>query len=214
LKAIDYLLVDAQLGEIEGQGRCSPEDLDRIAEQPHQVKVIGTGNPATCYYTALGLREYTPEQRAAKADRKVHHRWNNQYMRWVDARPLDELRALRWAVVKAARCATVDAPIDTPFGRFDADAASRAALAEGLALSRGLAAGDSLAWTTADNAVVQLGEAQLAEVLRLIGMRTQAVHAKARALRLRIGAATTLDELEAITWEQAAVPGVSSDVPA
>lgn len=199
-----YVLVDVRTGEIEASGSCDAESFDMTCERADQIKVIGRGMPATHYYTPLGLREYTPEQQAAKALPRPHCRWDNGLMQWVDVRPLAELRAERWEQVKASRAAVVDAPIDTPFGRFDACPASREALAVANANSRRRKlwrpGTPPVEWTTADNLVVPLDGSQLAELLRLIGQRAQVAHARARALRSRIEAAQSADELEAVTW--------------
>ena len=198
--SIDYVLVNRFNGEIEVCGRCQHGDLDTQPEAAHQVKVVGYGTPATHYFTPLGLCEYTPEQRAAKALRPPHSRWDNAQMRWIDVRPCAELRAERWAIVKAARTAATDAPIDTPFGRFDADPSSRAALGEAFAVQDATA---TVTWTTADNTLVTLFRADLAELLRLVDQRTQQAHSQARVLRSRIEAALDVADLEAITWPQA-----------
>lgn len=191
---ICYVLVNVRTGEIEAAGSCDAESFDRICETDDQIKVIGMGSSATHYYTAVGLREYTPAQRLAKATLKPHSQWDNRLMRWVDVRSLAELRAERWALIKAARTAEIDAPIDTPFGRFDADASAREAVATAATL------GESVLWTAADNLPVQLAPEKLVMLLRLIGQRAQAAHARARALRSRIEAAQSMDELEAVTW--------------
>jgi len=205
---IRYVLVNVRTGEIEAAGSCDAQSFDAMCESDHRVKVIGTASSATHYYTPLGLQEYTPAQRLAKATPQPHSTWDNRLMRWVDVRPLDELRAERWASIKAARAAEADAPIDTPFGRFDACPSSRAALAAAVADA-------PVEWTTADNGMVSLDAEGLAEVLRLIGRRTQACHAVARGLRARIEAAATVEDLEAIHWPEghAIRPVLPSAVP-
>lgn len=200
MKVVDYVLVDQVSGEIQVSGRCQDADLDAQPEAGHQVKVVGYGTRATHYYTPMGLCEYTLEQRAAKSQEQPHSRWDNGLMKWIDVRPLTELRAERWAQVKAARVAAVDAPIETPWGLFDADAPSRAAIAQALALDDPTG---TITWTRADNTDCLLFRSTLAEVLRLIDERTQDARRVARTLRSRIDAAASIDDLEAITWPQA-----------
>ena len=200
MRLIDYVLVNHLSGEIEVSGRCQEGDLEAQPVADHQVKVVGYGSPATHYYTPLGLREYSPEHRAAKARPQPHSLWDNSLMQWVDVRPLTELRAARWAQVKADRAAAIDAPIDTPWGQFDANAPSRAAIAEALALDDPTG---TITWTLADNTDCLLFRSTLAEVLRLIDERTQDARRVARTLRSRIDAAASIDDLEAITWPQA-----------
>ena len=194
MKQIRYVLVNVRTGEIEASGSCDAQSFDMTCEADGQIKVIGPGSSATHYYTPMGLQEYTLAQRLAKATLKPHCTWDNRLMRWVDVRSFAELRAERWALIKAARTAEIDAPIDTPFGRFDADAPAREAVATAAAL------GESVVWTTANNLPVQLASEQLVMLLRLIGQRAQVAHARARALRGRIEAAQSMEELESVIW--------------
>jgi hypothetical protein len=200
LKFAQYMVVDPHTGEIESTGFCQECDLDAQPVLGPRIKLVGCGTTATHYYTSLGLREYTPEQRAAKSQQQPHSRWDNSLMQWIDVRPVSELRTERWARIKAARTAALDAPIDTPWGRFDANAPSRAALAEAAAAQD---PDDTIAWTRADNTVAALPRSALAELLRLIDRRTQQAHAMARVLRSRIEAASDVIDLEVITWPQA-----------
>lgn len=201
---ISYSLVDVRTGEIEVSGTCQAEDFDHLQEQPHQIKVVGAASRATHYYTPLGLVAYTPEQRAAKAQPVPHSNWSNHDMRWHDVRAFPELQGQRWDEIKAAREAAVHAVLATPYGPFDADPRSRAAIAETLAFrtQTGTPA-EPVLWTTADNQVVSLTLAQLGEVAQLVATRTQACHDLARQLRQQIDAAITPAELAAITWPQA-----------
>ena len=196
MTSVDYVLVDRDSGEIEVSGTCQALDLDAQQLADHQTKIIGRGARATHYLGPGGLTKYTPEQQAEKARQPPHCRWDNVLMRWIDARPLADLRAACWAGIKEARTRAADSPIDTPFGRLDACPSSRAALA-----AAGAAA--PVEWTTADNAVVQLDADALAQVLRLIGRRTQSCHSVAQALRARIEAAVTVEALDAINWPEA-----------
>lgn len=197
MKSVDYVLVDRASGEIEVSGTCLECDLPRQVVGDHQVMVIGPGSSATHYYAEGALCEYTPQQREAKQQQPLHCRWHNHLMCWVDMRPLDELRMARWVLIKVARQAAVEAVIATPWGAFDADAASRTAMASAASLKQ------PVAWTTADNQAVTLSAVQLQEVLRQIEQRTQNCHALARSLRARIDQAAHAEELAAIKWPPA-----------
>jgi hypothetical protein len=196
---VKYVVADRATGEIEMHGTCFDVDLDAVPVQAHQVKLVGDAHPATHYHDeVLGLQPYTAAQQAAKVQRVPHSRWDNRAMAWVDARPLEALRADRWAQIKGARAAAMDAPIDTAFGVFDADPASRSALVEALALS---GSGRALVrWTTADNQVVPLSLEELASVALQIAQRTEQCHTHAQQLRVRIEQAATAGELETIRW--------------
>lgn len=202
MRHISYIFANTRTGEIEISGTCREDDFDQLQEGPDQVKVIGSGTPATHYYTPLGLQEYTPEQRQTKAQRRPHCNWDNGGMRWVDIRPFPELRQQRWCEIKMDRQVAIDAPLSMPYGTFDADQRSRAAITEALAL-RSLMPGEPLRWTTADDQAVELSLAELAEVGALIAQRTQHCHETAQVLRQRIDLAATPEELAEITWPQA-----------
>jgi hypothetical protein len=196
MKIVDYVLVDRATGEVEVAGSCPECDVEAQSPADHQVLVMGRGSRATHYHGPEGLMEYTPDQRNAKQWPLPHCRWDNAHMRWVDVRPLPELRAARWAVVKHARQATIDSPIVTRSGVFDADPGSRAALASAAAF------GQVVTWTTADNDAVKLTPGELMELLQACERRTQSCHEVARALRARIESVTTEKELDAIRWPE------------
>jgi hypothetical protein len=191
MEMIDYVLVNRTSGEVEVSGSCAAHDVQAQPLADHQLRVIGKGTWATHYQAPTGLTAYTPEQRQAKASPQPHCTWDNHRMGWVDVRPFHQLQADRWAQIKVDRAAAMDAPIDTPFGRFDADPHSRAVLAVAQA---------PVPWTLADNTVVDLDAQSLTEVRRLIGQRLHACHVQGRELRARIASATTTKDLEAIEW--------------
>lgn len=196
MKCVDYVSVDRDTGEIEVSGSCPEGDVDAQPRAEHQMLVIGRGSRATHYYGPEGLMEYTSDQRSAKQWPLPHCRWDNTLMCWVDLRPLPELRAARWAVIKQARQAAIDAPIMTWSGVFDAGPQSRAAFAIAAVV------GQTVTWTTADNDAVDLAPGALMELLQACERRTQSCHEVARALRVRIESATTAEELDAIRWPE------------
>lgn len=58
----------------------------------------------------------------------------------------------------------------------------------------------SIDWTLANNTARNLSAADLANVGAALGMHVAAQHAKARTLRSQIEAATTVAEVDAVTW--------------
>lgn len=63
-----------------------------------------------------------------------------------------------------------------------------------------MAPGFTVDWTLANNSVRNLNAADLANVGAALGMHVAAQHAKARLLRSQIEAATTVAEVDAVTW--------------
>lgn len=122
---------------------------------------------------------------------------------WHDPRTLDDLKAARWAQIKAVRAAAIDAPLATLYGRFDCGPADRTNITDAVALLQTLAAAGTpttVTFTTADNVAVTLTLAQMVHIGLLLGQRVQAAYATARALRAQIDAAQAADDLAAIHW--------------
>lgn len=122
---------------------------------------------------------------------------------WHDPRTLDDLKAARWAVVKTARAAAIDAPLSTPYGTFDCGPADRTNITDAIALLQTLAAAGTpttVTFTTADNGAVVLTTADMVHIGLLLGQRVQAAYATARSLRAQIDAAQAADALAAIHW--------------
>lgn len=148
---------------------------------------------------------YTETQAAAKANRpEFPATWSNTTMSWVDTRTLEQTKADRWEVIKAARAAHIDAGLVTPYGQFQTAPLERQNITDAVLLAQTLTAmGQPVAidWTLADNTVVTLGLPEIVTVGLLLGQRVQEAHAHARTLRAAIDAATTVAEIEAITWD-------------
>jgi hypothetical protein len=133
------------------------------------------------------------------------HKWDWAARQWTDPRTLADHKAAKWAQIKRAREAEkVAKHMATPFGVVDADVAGvenlKATMA-GLqaAMSLGATPGP-MAWTMANDSVVELTPAELAQISVLLLARGNAAHVKARGLRTQIDAAATPAEVEAIGW--------------
>lgn len=135
----------------------------------------------------------------------AQHRWNPVHLRW-DAPPLPPLQdhqAAKWLQVKQARESAINAPLATPYGTFDAHAKARASITDAVLLLQALSAQgtpQTIDWTLADNTVVTLTTAQMAEVGVLLGQQVQAAYAQARSLRLQIDTSTTPQEVALVVW--------------
>jgi Domain of unknown function (DUF4376) len=117
---------------------------------------------------------------------------------------LAKAKQAAWDEVKRARIREIDAPLATPYGLFDSDAVARdniAKTAQGVQTFAASLAPTELPmveFTRYDDTVVTLTAPQMIEVAKLLFEKVQIAHAKSRELRLRIQAANTLAELEAI----------------
>lgn len=125
----------------------------------------------------------------------------------LDLRTLEQRRAERWAEIKAARAAAIDAPLPVPgVGSFDCDEASRANIANAALLMQTMAASlqpgevPTIDFTLADNSVATLTAGEMVQVALHMGAKVQAAHATGRALRDALDAATTAEQIEAVAW--------------
>jgi hypothetical protein len=204
---INYLLYWDN-GEIAQTGYCPEDHLPQVDGTALMVVDTLYGVSSLTHHVADGqLVEYTPEEAEAKT-RPPHRaaQWSNASMSYLDDRPIETLREEKWEQVKQWRAQAIVAPtMDTPYGVFDAyieamSNVTNALLGRQAAESLGLAP-DPIQWTLADNTVVALTTAQLAEVAVLLLSRGDAAHQRARSLRQQIDEATTPAELDAVQWE-------------
>lgn len=119
---------------------------------------------------------------------------------------LDTAKMRKWAQIKQARAGAIDAPLATPYGVFDCVASVKTNITDAVLMMQTLAAmGQPITvdFTLFDNSVVTLTTTQMVTVGLLLGQKSQLAYNRARVLREQIDAATTLSELEAVSWEPA-----------
>jgi hypothetical protein len=208
METVNYVVAGLD-GQIIRAGTC-PRSMIAAQAGIGEQAVEGAADPILQYVFDGVVRDFTP----AQSIRRLHKPgawavWRMEDMDWYDPRPAaDQLRAAKselWFAIKAARRAAIDAVISTPFGYFDADPDSRAAISEALAFRAldSTSATQPITWTTADNQAITLTVEQFGELARLLADRTQACHDQARRLRAAIEAASTPQDLTAINWPQA-----------
>jgi len=112
-------------------------------------------------------------------------------------KPLAQAQFEQIAAIEAAYTAANEAPITYAGHTFQADAASVALMAQ---VASALPAGASIGWYDIDNIEVPLTDVQFAELRRAILTRGQPLFAKKQTLKDAIRAATTVAEVEAVTW--------------
>jgi hypothetical protein len=132
-----------------------------------------------------------------------HHEWDWATKQWREPSDLGPARAAKWSQIKAARDAEENGGFDTSWGRFDSDPASQtkligAAQLASIALAQGAPFG--IEWTLQDNTSVPLDANQMISVGVALAAHIDAAHQRGRQLRAQIEAATTLQDLESITW--------------
>lgn len=130
-----------------------------------------------------------------------HHEFDYATKQWVDPRTLDDLKAEKWAAVKAARDAQEFGPFSWGALTFDGDAESKSRLSlAAMAAQAAIASGQvwEVDWTLADNSTVTLSATDVIGVVQSMGANITAAHQNARIKRAAIEASQTIEELDAI----------------
>lgn len=111
----------------------------------------------------------------------------------------------RWAAIKAARQAAIEAPLQTPWGTFDADIEAQRNIANRVLMLNNLGAAvpQVLDYTLHDDSVVSLSPLQMVQVGLLLGAQVESAYARGRGCRTAIDAATQQSQLDEITWPAA-----------
>lgn len=129
--------------------------------------------------------------------------WDWTAKAWVDQRSLDDVKAAKWTEIKAAREAIEYGSFTWDGSTFDADPVSTSRIMGAFALALAAqAAGQpySQDWTLADNTTRTLSAADMLTVGAALGARVAGAFATASTLRAQIEAATTIEEVEDVTW--------------
>lgn len=115
---------------------------------------------------------------------------------------LDALKAEKLAEFKRRRDAEEVENIDYNGHPYDYDQKSRERMHNARqALQDSGEANASILWTTAENERVPLTIADFAAINTLIAQRSNALHVKYNALKVRVNAAATAEAVDGITWE-------------
>lgn len=159
---------------------------------------IGEVNAQTQYHTDAGPVDIPPRP-------TLGHDFDWVTKTWLPN--LDRAKAEKWEEIKAARDAAKQMPLATPYGDFDADPAGRSNIVDVAqavqTLAQTLAPLDqpTVNFTLHDNTTVTLTAQQMIEVAKLLFQQVQTAHEHGRALRAAIEAATSVEAVEAITWD-------------
>lgn len=194
-----------ETGEIDRWIEC-PEDHVSIQLQPGEGVLNGVYDNRKHYVHGGQVHEYTEEQAATKASCPWYATgWSNIAMSWGDSRELQDHKEAKWIQIKAARDAASDAGFTWDGSTFQSDAAKSRGEITGAALAASIAKSTgqpfSINWTLTDNSVRSLNADQMIATGMALLAHINAVHEIGRGLRAQIDAATTVEEVEAITWD-------------
>ena len=131
------------------------------------------------------------------------HSWDRASKQWVDRRSLADRQDEAWARIKEARDETEFGSFVWDGSRFNANRVSVQRIqgaAQMALMSIGAGVARTFEWTLYDDTSRELTANEMVQVGLALGAHIDEAHRKARRLRRRIYAATTIAELDTITW--------------
>lgn len=192
-----FFLHDAQ-GRIIQSGHCADSDFEAQARDGLTLR-SGDASPFTQYFDGAGVVNIPAKPSPA-------HVFDYVSKAWIDPRTLDALKAAKWEDMKLARAAAAQAPLETPYGIFDADTTSAnniirtAQLMQTQAQTLAPGSNPTDEFTLANNSVVELTAGQMVEVALLLAAQIKAAFSRGREVRNAIESAANAGDLAAISW--------------
>ena len=129
--------------------------------------------------------------------------WDNELEQWVDPRTLQDFKTAQWAKVKQARALAESAGFTYDGSVFDSDAQSQARINGAVTLALIAKQANqpyTITWTLKDGTLRTLSADEMIAVGLALGTHVQTGFNKGQQLQQQINAATTKEEIEAITW--------------
>ena len=111
---------------------------------------------------------------------------------WIDPRTIDEIKAKKWAEIKAVRNQLEFGGFEFEGNVYDSDQVS-----QGRIMGAALAGVDQV-WTLADNTTVELSASQLQQLYAALQAHIASVHERGRIARVAIDNALTKEDVEAV----------------
>ncbi|QDP58956.1 MAG: hypothetical protein Unbinned2819contig1003_42 [Prokaryotic dsDNA virus sp.] len=154
------------------------------------IEAVVDGEPEDYYVSGGELREKSERPSSA-------HFFNYDTAAWE--LNLDEAKAQAWDNLKLDRDAQEFGAFSYNAWMFDADADSQARINSAAQAAMIDDTFDAI-WTLADNTTQALTATQLKELCKALSNHIKAAHDRGRIVRAQVEAATTIQELEAISW--------------
>lgn len=132
------------------------------------------------------------------------HVWDKDQWAWVETpEAVTDARAAARERINVARNAAEREPF-AAFGKtFDADDKAIQRIlgaAQAAVVAKQLGQPLSIEWTCADNTTLAMDADMLVEIPVILAQAADTLHQRARSLKAQIDAATSLAEIEAVTW--------------
>lgn len=119
---------------------------------------------------------------------------------WEDARTLTQAKQYCWNKIKASRSVAEVSPFTFHNILYDANVPNISGASQMALIAQGMSQPFSIEWTTRNNSVVTLNGSEMISLGTTLGFRNSQVYDTARMLRVEIEAATTNQQVDAITW--------------
>jgi hypothetical protein len=199
---INFIIYKAT-GEIVRTGSCQDCDLEYQPSSKEEKVIEGQADIDSHYIKDGKVRQYSEFEfsQRFKALTTPGLKWSMPERRVVDARDIETVRAQVWNDIKAARSREQYKPFQAGGLTYDSHPAiSNAANAALLAKMSGQE--DYVVnWTMADNTVRPHTADGMIGLGLIYNNLMQSIHDHSINLRVKIDVATTLEELDKITWE-------------
>lgn len=125
--------------------------------------------------------------------------WSESLGEWVDSRDLEQKKQDKWVEIKAARTAQEFGSFEWGGYVFQCDEVSQRRIQGAVQLAM-LDPTLTLDWTLADNTVQTFTAAEFEAIGQALAAHVSQCHERGRILRQEIDAATSEQDLEAISW--------------
>lgn len=129
---------------------------------------------------------------AMPAQPTPYHIFNYDLKDWIDPRTLDEIKAQKWAEIKAMRDRLEFGGFEFEGGIYDSDQVSQGRI------MGAAAAGLDQIWTLADNTTIDLSASQLQQLYAALQAHIANAHERGRIARQLIQEAETKEQVEAV----------------
>lgn len=130
-----------------------------------------------------------------------NHRFHLGRNQWEDIRSVADVKAAKWAEIKALRDEKELSTFVWDGSTFDIDGNSQRRLLGVSQLAMNTGGRFSVSWTLADGSTRTLGYVEIMNLSAAIGAYVAQLHETARQLKAAIAAAQTVDQVKAIQWE-------------
>lgn len=185
-----YAAYNPTTGAIIRVGDCQESDL--YLQGPHILSSEADGD---LHYVFEGALVALP----TKPSRK--HVWQGPETGWVDPRSLQEIKDYQWGIIKNDRDQLMAGTFEHSGHIFDVDSVNIAGAS--VDAREAIIAGETSwtqAWVLSNNTVITLTAAEMIALGRAAKTYISTLWGTSQYLRGLIEAATTVEEVEAITW--------------